>query len=294
MLAHPSSPAALPAGARVLLIGAGRVGTAVTSLLAARGFEIAGVASRTPASAERAAAFLGAPVARLEELPRADLVIIGALDAGIEDMARLVAGGPSAAARVVHLSGASGTRPLQPVIDAGGVAWALHPVQACPDVATAVERLPASAWGVTVSGDLKGAERLIALELAGRPVGVAEAARPLWHAASVMTSNGISALLASGEGMLAALGIEHPEMVLGPLASGTVANARDGGGGAATLTGPIVRGEAATVARHLADLSDEPELGARYKDVAKLILDAAASTGRLDDAARRAMEELLA
>jgi predicted short-subunit dehydrogenase-like oxidoreductase (DUF2520 family) len=282
-----------PALARVLLVGAGRVGTAVTSLLASRGLETVAVASRSEASSAAAARFLGAPVARLDDLPEADLVIIGATDAGIAPLAAKVASSPSATARVVHLSGASGTECLDAVTRSGGIAWALHPVQACPDVDTAVRRLPGSVWGVTVTADPEGAERLVVHELGGRPVTVPEEARPLWHAASVMTSNGISALLAFGEELLGSIGIDDPSVVLGPLAAGTVANAREGGGGAATLTGPIARGEAGTIQRHLGALSGSPDLAERYKGVAMAILAAADRSGKLDASARRSIEDLL-
>lgn len=283
----------LTQGARVLLVGAGRVGTAVTSLLARRGFLVAGVASRTSASARRAADLLDAPAFDLGELPRADLVVLGALDAGIAPLAERIAAGAASGAVVLHLSGASGVAPLQPVTDAGGTAWALHPVQACPDVETALERLPGCAWGVTAPGDLERAMNFVRSELDGRPVAVREEVRPLWHAASVMTSNGISALMAFGEEILAGIGIPDGTKVLGPLAAGTVANARDRGGGAATLTGPVVRGEVDTVSKHLGALADTPGLAERYRRVARMILDAADAGGALHAPARRAIEELL-
>lgn len=286
---HPE----LTQGARVLLVGAGRVGTAVTLLLARRGFLVVGVASRTAASARRAADLLGAPAFDLGELPPAELVVVGAVDAGIAPLAERVAASAAADAVVLHLSGASGAAPLQAVIDAGGTAWALHPVQACPDVHTAVERLPGSAWGVTAAADLERAMNFVRRELDGRPVAVREEVRPLWHAASVMTSNGISALMAFGEQLLASIGVGDDEDVLGPLAAGTVANARAGGGGSATLTGPIVRGEVETVAKHLRALAPAPELAERYRRVALMILDAADAGGALDAPARRAIEALL-
>jgi predicted short-subunit dehydrogenase-like oxidoreductase (DUF2520 family) len=116
----------------------------------------------------------------------------------------------------------------------------------------------------------------------GIPVPVAEDDRALWHAAAVMTSNGIAALLATGEAILARIGVDDPEAVLGPLAAGAVANARSGGGGGATLTGPVVRGEVATLRKHLEALgSDAPELVPAYRLVARTILAAAASAGRL-------------
>ena len=283
----------LTPGARVLLVGAGRVGTAVTSLLARRGFVLTGVASRTQTSARRAAELLGAPVVDLGDLPPAELVVVGAVDAGLAPLAEKVAASAASEAVVLHLAGASGVAPLQAVTDAGGTAWALHPVQACPDVESALKRLPGSAWGVTAPADLERAMDFVRTHLEGTPFAVPEEARPLWHAASVMTSNGISALMAFGEEILGSIGISDGIDVLGPLAAGTVANARAGGGGSATLTGPIVRGEAGTVAKHLDALAVSPELAERYRRVARMILDAADAGAALDVSARTALEELL-
>ena len=278
---------------RVLLVGAGRVGTAAVHLLARSGVEVVGVASRTPGSAKDAAAFLNAPVSDLDALPAADLVVIGSVDGGIARLAERVAASASAQARVVHLSGVSGVPPLKAITETGGIAWALHPVQACPDIQTAIERLPGSAWGVTASADLEGAMHLVRDGWGGAPLEVAEEDRPRWHAASVMTSNGISALMAFGEEILSSIGVNEPAEVLGPLATGSVANARSGGGGSRTLTGPVVRGEAETIGKHLTAFDGEPALRDRYRAVARMILEAAQGSDRLELAARRAIEDLL-
>jgi predicted short-subunit dehydrogenase-like oxidoreductase (DUF2520 family) len=127
--------------------------------------------------------------------------------------------------------------------------------------------------------------KLIERDLDGVPVIVSEAARPLWHAASVMTSNGIAALMALGESLLSEIGVEDPPAVLGPLAEGTVQNARAGGGGGATLTGPVVRGEAATIRRHIQALGKvSPEHSETYGSICALILRAAVDAGRIDEA----------
>jgi predicted short-subunit dehydrogenase-like oxidoreductase (DUF2520 family) len=104
----------------------------------------------------------------------------------------------------------------------------------------------------------------------------------VWHAASVITSNGIAALLSSSEALLGEIGVASPVDVVGPLAAGTVANARQGGGGGPTLTGPVVRGEVATVRRHLhAVARTAPSMVDAYVAVTRLILAAAVRSGRL-------------
>jgi predicted short-subunit dehydrogenase-like oxidoreductase (DUF2520 family) len=275
----PSSPF------RFLLVGAGRVGTAVAALLVAAGHAIRGVASRSPSSVARAVELLDAPEIGLEpaDWPDAEVVLIGAGDEAIGRIARGAASRLSGRI-VVHFAGSLGVEPLLSAVDAGAVGCALHPVQAFPDVGTAIARLPGSAWGVTCSAPEaeRWAADLIATDLQGEPRIVQEDHRPLWHAASVMTSNGIAALLSSSEALLDEIGVDTPIGVVGPLAAGTVANAREGGGGGPTLTGPVVRGEASTVRRHLRAIGHgAPSTLDGYVAVTRLILAAAVRSGRL-------------
>lgn len=267
----------------------------MAEMLKQRGHVVVGVSSRGTPSLQRAVERLGAePFDHKARLPDAEVVLVGVPEATIEKVAREVAPHLRRDAVVVHFAGALGLAPLAAARAAGAGTAALHPVQACPDVDSALERLPGSAWGVTADeGRSRWAARFIG-ELDGLPVTVAEDARPVWHAAAVSTSNGIAALLATGEALMEAIAIERPAEVLGPLAAGAVANARAGGGGAATLTGPVVRAETATIARHLEHLATlAPDLVGDYSRVVRVIVGAAARAGRVDEGAARAMLELL-
>ena len=279
---------------RIALIGPGSVGTAVTRLLADAGHDIVGVGPRDRASARRSADVLGAPAVEIESLRGADLVLLGVPDDSIQGAAGRVARVLEPGAIVCHFAGSLGVEALSSLPDQIDRA-ALHPVQACPDIATALVRLPGSAWGVTCSDELRPwAFSLIERDLRGRPVAVAEDIRPLWHAASVTTANGIAALLAAGEALLAAAGIADPVTVLGPLAAGAVANAREGGGGAATLTGPVVRGEVDTVRRHLETIARlAPDSDSPYRAVCRSIIDAAWRAGRIDGETQGVMTALV-
>jgi predicted short-subunit dehydrogenase-like oxidoreductase (DUF2520 family) len=285
---HPQPPF------EIALVGAGRVGTAVAHLLAARRNRIGGIWSRSTASAERAAHVLGARVVGLDTaVERATLVLLGVTDAAIRPIAERISNHLSAGTVVCHFAGALGTGPLDAVERSGGIACALHPVQSCPDVDTAVRRLPGSAWGITCAPEVRRwAEALVAGELHGTPVPVAEQDRPVWHAAAVVTANGLAALLAIGESLLAAIGASGAE-VLGPLSSGVLANAR-GAGAAQALTGPLVRQEPETLRRHLAALrATAPELVDAYVAASRVVLAGALLTGRIDVEARAAMESTL-
>lgn len=279
---------------RVVLIGAGRVGTAVAQLLQTAGSSIVGVTSRTSASATVAAERLGAPGFNLAAPPEADAYLIGATDRGISEIAASLNARVPDGSTLVHFSGSLGVEALEPAVGDRVFGAALHPVQACPDLDTAIARLPGSAWGVTCSpGRLEWGFDFVRAA-GGMPVEVAPSKRALWHAASVMTSNGLSALLASGEAILAATGHADPGPILGPLAAGSIANALEGGGGAATLTGPIVRGEVDAIRRHLEAIdSGAPELRAAYLAVGLTILEVAKRTGRLEGTAAAEIEEVL-
>ena len=280
---------------RIALVGAGRVGTAVALLLQKRGHEIVGVSSRTPESRDTAARRLSSAVFdHTQSVPPADVVLIGAGDAAIAEVAEITAAHVSRGTTVCHFAGSLGVAPLAPVAAAGARPVALHPVQACPDVDTAVARLPGSAWGVTCEVTARDWVASFVSDLDGTPYWVDEDDRPVWHSASVTVSNGIAALLATGESILRSIGITDPVPVLGPLAAGTVANARVGGGGGATLTGPVVRSESATVQRHLKELRRrDPMLATGYAAVAAMIVRAARDSRRIDTATADEMLEWL-
>ena len=287
----------------VALVGAGRVGTAVAELLRRRGHTVAWVASRTESSARRAAATLGAPVADLDsparggrrphldarparrdrrQHPAADVILIGAGDDAIAEVAARIAPLAGPGTVVCHFAGALGLEPLEPVVSAGAGACALHPVQSCPSVAAALERLPGSVWGVTAPPHLAAWAHELVAEVGGTPVDVAGPVRPLWHAAAVTASNGLVALLHTAESLLQAAGIEPALQVLGPLVEGTLANVW-GRGPAEALTGPAVRGEAATIERHLEVIgATAPDLAEPYAAAAALILAAGRRAGKVE------------
>ena len=274
----------LPTGPlRVSIFGAGRVATAVASLLQRRNHQIVAVSSPRSETAMRSAARLGAPAVSPSELAGSDVILIGAPDAALPDAVAQL-GEATTAAVLVHFAGSAGIAPLQHATGAAALC-ALHPVQACPDIDSAIERLPGSAWGVTCSeGADNWAHAFIRDDLQGLPVDVSEEDRVLWHAAAVTTSNGVSALMATGESLLSAIGVRAPGEVLGPIAAGTVANAREMASGAKALTGPVVRGEVEVITRHVKAVDVRASaLGRAYRDAVLSIVSSALAAGRISD-----------
>lgn len=280
---------------RLALAGCGRVGTAVAKLLLGRGHSVVGVASRSPQSVARAEQLLAAPRFSLDgPLPACDVLLVGASDAAIEPVVARLAPHLAPDTIVWHFAGAFGLAPLDAALRAGALGIALHPVQTCPDVTSALRRLPGSAWGLTAAEPVaEWAARMVEHDLEGRAFRVAEEHRPIWHAASVATANGVRALLAVSEELLAAIGIAEPGAVVVPAARGALENAREGESGA-TLTGPVVRGETATIARHLDSLARyAPDRVPSYRLVTELVLGAAVGAGRVGAEEAAAMRALL-
>jgi predicted short-subunit dehydrogenase-like oxidoreductase (DUF2520 family) len=97
---------------------------------------------------------------------------------------------------------------------------------------------------------------------------IPEERRAAYHAAASMASNFLVALEESAAGLLAEAGAPDARELLAPLVLRTAANWSERG--AAALTGPIARGDEATVARHLAALRDTaPQLVPLYEALAE-------------------------
>jgi predicted short-subunit dehydrogenase-like oxidoreductase (DUF2520 family) len=168
-------------------------------------------------------------------------------------------------------------------------------MQTCPTVEAAIARIPGSGFAVSADDDAVVAlgERL-ARDAGGVPHRLPDDAKALYHAAAVLASNALVALTDLAERTLRAAGIDEPSAFLGPLQAATVENLATMSPGDA-LTGPALRGDAATIEGNLRALRAAlPDAVPAYVATAAAALDLAVRSGRLDDAGRRRVEEVLA
>jgi len=115
-----------------------------------------------------------------------------------------------------------------------------------------VDRLRGTCFGVTAPEVLRPAAEALVIEMGGEPVFIAEEHRDLYHAAIAAAANHLITLVAQGMDLLRMIGVAEPARLLAPLLSASLDNAlRFGDAG---LTGPVARGDAATVAAHVAAL----------------------------------------
>jgi len=243
------------------IVGAGHVGRTLGRLFHDHGvFAVQDVLTRSPESAQDAVAFIGAgrALAQLSALRPAAVWMLAVGDDQIAPTcAALAANGLLNNATVFHCSGAKASGELQAASEAGAQVASIHPVRSFADPA-AVAAAFAGTW-CGVEGDA-GALALLApaFEAIGaRLVGIDAAAKTIYHAASVFASNYLVTVLDAALRAYAAAGVppEVARELARPLASETLANVFRLGAPAA-LSGPIARGDTATVARQHAALQD--------------------------------------
>jgi predicted short-subunit dehydrogenase-like oxidoreductase (DUF2520 family) len=275
-----------PAGiGTIALVGPGRAGTTIALALLEVGWNVTSVAGRAPdaPSTVSAAACLGASQALLTDVARgAAVVVIATPDRAIEGAARAIAPSIEPDALVFHLAGSMGVGVFAPLVEARPDVrvGALHPLQLFPSASMGIERLRGS-WAA-VAGDPQVIE--LARALGMHPFELAEADRAQYHAAAVVASNHLVALLGQVERLTAACGV--PFDAFAPLVRSSVADAF-ALGPALALTGPVSRGDLATVEKHLATL--DPGERDAYRTLAR---EVARLTGRRDHAIDRLLDDM--
>lgn len=237
------------------VIGAGRVGKTLAHVLHQRGHVFIGdILNRSLPSAERAAAFIGSgrAVDQLESFGPATLYLLAPPDDQIRGCAEQLAASGRIDARsiVFHCSGALGSDVLRAASHAGAAVASLHPIRSFADPTRVAPDFAGTHFGV--EGDVRALTALVPLlEAAGAHcVPIRPEAKTLYHAAAVFGSNYLVTLLGAARDAYVEAGIpaELALRLLLPLTTETIENAFRLGPEAA-LTGPIARGDNATVAR---------------------------------------------
>ncbi|HET9052165.1 MAG TPA: Rossmann-like and DUF2520 domain-containing protein [Candidatus Dormibacteraeota bacterium] len=287
--ARPSrrrGPTAPEAPLTIAVVGAGRAGSALAVALHDAGIRIAAVHSRRPASAAALALRTGAepvPTAVAAAL-RADVTLLTVPDADVTGVAATIAAaGIGLRDRtVVHCSGALGRGALAALRQVAAGVGVCHPLQALTtDSALSAAALRGAFFGVDADPPVRARLELLVRAVGGVPFTAPAGDRALYHAAAVLAGNAPLALLSRAVELLEASGVEHEiaAQALASLLEGAARNARALGVRGA-LTGPVVRDDAATVARHLGALGGDRELQRLYRGLAAETLRATGADGR--------------
>lgn len=293
--ASPGAPARLAVG----VISAGRVGTALGQAWERAGHLVVATSAISDASRRRAADRLpeAVVVPPDEVAARADLLLLAVPD---DALVGLVSGLASTDAVrpgqiVVHTAGAWGVGVLEPLRRLGALPLALHPAMTFTGHPEDTARLVSCCFGVTALDEPGWAVgQALVLEVGAEPVRVAEADRAAYHAALAHGANHLVTLVRDAVQVLESVttGGVPAERLLSPLLSAALDNALRHGDRA--LTGPVARGDAATVATHLRVLREvDPELAEVYRALSRRTAQRAQEHALITAAAARAVLEEL-
>jgi len=258
----------MPAKPTVAIIGPGRLGTALALQLTRAGYRIAEMVSRTPASARRTRVLAQTLKARSSHYQNVSL------DAGLiwlcvpDREIALVAGDLAAleiwkGKTVFHSSGALGSDALAALRKRGAKVASVHPLM------TFVRGAVPTMKGITfaLEGDASAvrlAQRIV-LDFGARTFLIRKQNKAAYHAWGAFTSPLLVAVLVTAERVARSAGLKPAEarrMML-PIVCQTFVNyAALGPAGA--FSGPLVRGDAEIVRKHLQALKKIPEARAVY------------------------------
>lgn len=255
------------------IIGAGRVGQALALGLAGHSVEPPLMWGRSLEKLGAASAATGSEVAVSIHRIAVDCDVIAiavsddAIAAIIDEMAPMLT--PASAPFIFHVSGRSGAAILEPLRAHGALTAAIHPAMTFTgDLAREVARMAEARFAITGSSDAATdqARRFVAM-LGGTAVEIEETQRTLYHAALCHVSNHLVTLLAGASNALTRAGVAEPEALIAPLVRAALENSADRGFDA--LSGPLLRGDAQTVASHISALAaDFPALLPAYRAMA--------------------------
>lgn len=283
------------------IIGAGRVGRTLAALWRQHQvFAIQAVLNRTPGSTRDAIQFIGAGAAvdTLPAMPPADVWLLATPDGEIAQAAAALAtsGVLRAGDVALHCSGALASGELHALHAAGVHVASVHPLKSFADAGAAVRSFAGTFC--TAEGDAAALALLTpAFEKIGARVTTIDASsKTLYHAASVMVCNYLTALMEAGLQCYDKAGLprDTASAMMEPLVRETVDNVFKLGTVKA-LTGPVARGDHAVVQRQMEALRDaDPRLAAIYQALGAVAVDLSRRQGTADGAALDVLTTLLA
>jgi predicted short-subunit dehydrogenase-like oxidoreductase (DUF2520 family) len=283
---------------RISVIGTGAVARALLNAHTDAGGRVLFVGSRDVDRAEELASRHGARgTTALAEVAAADVVIVAVSDRAVAEVgARLSSLRPTPSCVFLHTSGALSASDLAGVPLLAG---SLHPLQSFPRPAAGSDdrqlgaRVAGTHWFHEGAGE---AEARALVELwSGQFHVLSPGSKALYHAGAAVLSNHTVALFAAATRLFELAGIPADEAraPLATLLAGTSANLGALGSPEA-LTGPIARGDDATVMRHLHELrAHAPDLMASYVALALVAVDVALDKGSLDSEGAARLRALL-
>jgi predicted short-subunit dehydrogenase-like oxidoreductase (DUF2520 family) len=263
---------------RVFIVGAGRVGQGLARAFRLRGVELAGLHGRRPSDLATSSGPLPHSVAS------ANIVILAVRDEQIDDpVDELLSGRRPLVAEsgvVLHTSGTAEPRSFAALAERGIAAGTFHPLVPFSKPERVPELLHGAWIGIDGASAARAASRRLAGHLGSRTLEIPPGQKAAYHAAAVFAANFPVALAAMASELLQAVGVpgRSADGAVEMLMRAAVSNI-DGGSAAQALTGPIARGDAAVIRKHLAALRRDERLLGVYRRLSLAMLPIAGKRG---------------
>jgi len=261
---------------RIAIVGPGNLGTALADSLHGAGYEIDAIVTHSPSSLRRARKLVGQFDCRALGYvfeARADLVWFCVPDSAIDGAARVAAREGRWQGRIaLHSSGALTSDELDALRPRGAYVASVHPLM------TFVRGSSPSLRGVpfAIEGDAVAVRvaRKIVRDLGGRAFDIRKSDKTAYHAWGTFASPLLTALLATTERVAEVAGVSRRDAArrMMPILRQTLAN-YENFGPAAGFSGPIIRGDAQTVRKHLGVLRKNPRAEKVYRALAEAALE---------------------
>lgn len=283
------------------VVGAGPVATALAGALRLAGVPVLGIWARRAAQARTAgstagvAAFSSAPP---DVLLESEVIVLAVRDQVIGEVAQMLVGTGLVNKKhvLLHCAGAAAASELLDGV-AGSVAGigTLHPLSAIADGKAAMRTLRGTVFGIEGDDVGRNAATKLVAALGGVTLALDGSQMAAYHAAAALASNYIVAAIDAAAAALASAGVapDKAATALVPLAEGALRNVAEHGT-TAGLTGPIRRGDVATIQRHLDALRGRPDLVEIYRALARRAVEIAARIDGRDAPDRAGLDAIRA
>jgi len=281
---------------KIGFIGAGPVGTAFGVRLSQLGYQVIAVSDVSSEAAQRFAKRVpGCQICRAtqELVDSAEFVFITTPDDFIPKVAAELKWHPGQS--VVHCSGATSTEALEPARKQGAMVGSIHPCQTFAGIDQAIENLPGSTFAIEAEEPLRGNLTEIAKALNGDWVYLTAEDKALYHAAACIACNYFYTLVKLATDLWQNFGKSTAEATKAylPLLRGALNNIEKVGF-PNCLTGPIARGDLATIHKHLAALGKyAPDLLPLYRELGIWTIPIALAKGTLSQSRAEELKKLL-
>lgn len=277
------------------ILGCGNVGKTLAALWRKYSvFEIGPIYNRDPSHTAEALTFIGAGslCSRIGELTDADFIMVATPDKAIVEAVHILSseGRLKPGTVVFHCSGALGSDLLQPLQRSGVLIGSAHPLMTFSNPETLISAKVS--FGCAVEGEKEAVVKLrdVFEQIGCNVFEIDPGKKALYHTATVMVCNYLTALIESGLKVYECAGIPRDAALkaISPITKVTLENVLQLGP-AAALSGPIARGDYETVAAHvnsLKALGDEGLVDV-YKILGKVAAELAERMGKDVAAVRR-------